>query len=74
MYSTLDSFVISMWYPLRQISLKLSNFLLNLLEYNALLIYNSVPPGNMMLALSELSIKFTVPDIVFTLVLLKLSL
>ena len=48
-------------------SFKLSRFLLDLTEYKALLIWNIVPHGNIIVALSEPSIKSVGPDIVFTL-------
>ena len=73
-YSTLDLFMVSMWYTLRRISLILSKFLLDLLKYNALLIYIFVSHGNMMLILPETSIKFAVPAIIFTLAYSKVKL
>jgi len=47
--------------PIKAYILKTEHILLDLLEYNALLILNSFHPGNMMLALLEPSIKFVVP-------------
>ena len=40
---------------------------MDLLEYNASLIWNLVQFGSIMFALPEPSIKFTIPDMVFTL-------
>ena len=57
-----------------RISLKLSKFLLDLLEYNASFIWNLVPFGSTMFALPEPSIKFDVPDIVLTLVFVVIKL
>ena len=40
---------------------------MDLIEYNASLIWNLVPFGSIMFTLSEPSIKFVVPDMVLTL-------
>ena len=61
------SYLVSIGYPLLRISLKLSIFLLDLIEYKASLIWNIVPHGNIIAALPEPSIKSAGPDIVFTL-------
>ena len=45
-----------------QISLKLSKFLLDLLEYKTSFIWNLVPFGSIMFALPNPSTKFVVPD------------
>ena len=50
-----------------RISLKLSKFLVDLLEYNASLIWNLVPFGSIMFALSKPSIKFAIPNMVLIL-------
>ena len=49
------------------ISLKLSKFLVDLLEYNASLIWNLVSFGSIMFALPRTSIKLAVPDMILTL-------
>ena len=49
------------------ISLKSNKFLVDLLEYNASLIWNLVPFCSIIFALSDPSIKFVVLDMVFTL-------
>jgi hypothetical protein len=46
--------------------LKLNRFFLDLVENKALSIINLVPLGNIILALSEPSIKYVEPDMVFT--------
>ena len=49
-----------------RISLKLSKFLLDFLEYKASFIWNLVPFSSIMFALLEPSTKFVVPDMVLT--------
>ena len=55
------------------ISLKLSKFILDLLEYKASFIWNLVPFGNIMFALPEPSTKFIVPDMVLTLAFINVN-
>ena len=47
---------------------------MDLLEYNASLMWNLVPFGSIILALLESSIKFLAPDMVLTLPLVKVKL
>lgn len=51
----------------KQISLKLNKFVWDLQEYNALWMWNLVPPGNNILAFPELSIICVLPNIVLIL-------
>ena len=59
--------------PFLRISLKLSKFLLDFLEYKASFIWNLVPFGNVMFALPKPSIKFIVPDMVLTLAFINVN-
>ena len=56
-----------------RISLKLSKFLLNLLEYKASFMWNLVPFGSIMFAFPEPSTKFVVSDIVLTLAFINVN-
>ena len=55
-----------------QISLKLSKFILDLLEYKTPFIWNLVPFGSIMFALSKPSTKFVVLDMVLTLAFINI--
>ena len=61
-------FIVLIWYLFQLISLKLRIFLLDLAEYNASSMVNLIPPSNIIMTLSKPWIKFTKPDIVFTLI------
>ena len=55
------------------IYLKLSKFLLDLLEYKASFIWNLVPFGSVMFALLKPSTKFAIPNMVFTLAFINVN-
>ena len=57
-----------------RISLKLSKFLLDLLEYKTSFTWNLVPFGSIMFSFLEPSTKFVVPDVVLTLAFINVNL
>ena len=60
--------------PFLRISLKLSKFLLDFLEYKASFIWNLVPFGRVIFAILEPLTKFVVPDMVLTLDFINVNL